>query len=30
VKEGGEKARESAQKTIDLVRNVVGLNSMNS
>jgi tryptophanyl-tRNA synthetase len=29
VKEGGEKARESAQKTIDLVRNVVGLNSMN-
>ena len=30
VKEGGEKARESAQKTIDLVRHVVGLNSMNS
>lgn len=29
VKEGGEKARANAQKTIDDVRNVVGLNSMN-
>ncbi len=29
VNEGGEKARAHAQKTIDEVRNIVGLNSMN-
>ncbi len=29
VNEGGEKARVHAQKTIDEVRNIVGLNSMN-
>ncbi len=30
VREGGEKARANAQKTIDEVRQIVGLNSMNA